>query len=115
MPPSQQLPAEIVFFVRTRTAEPLPLPRAPNPDSKVPPPLLQRYLHVARVMGGHEAAGPAAHLRFTEHSVVGQSRRSGEGPTAPPEDAAPAGPRVPRSAWARRSSASPRLRLGRLE
>ena len=31
MPPSQQLPAEIVFFVRTRTAEPLPLPRAPSP------------------------------------------------------------------------------------
>ena len=69
MPSRSQLPAEIVFFVRTSTAEPLLLPpahvllpRSPKDMMRTLPPRLQQYLHVARVVEGHEGAGPAAHI-----------------------------------------------------
>ena len=42
MRPELHLPDEIVFFVRTRTSEDLPLPRTPNPDELLPSPMLQQ-------------------------------------------------------------------------
>ena len=38
------------------------------------PPRLQQYLHVARIVEGHEAAGPAAHIAFSETNVLGLSK-----------------------------------------
>ena len=38
------------------------------------PARLQQYLHVARLVEGHEAAGPTAHIALTEHSVLGLTK-----------------------------------------
>lgn len=64
LPHRHLLPQEVYFYVRTKTAEvPFPLPEKDYPSS--------RYLHCAKVIPGHEAGGPTAHMVWSIHSVVG--------------------------------------------
>ena len=64
LPPRHLLPKVVQFYVRTMTADvKFPLPEADYPSRK--------YLHVARVIPGHEAGGPAAHMTWSVDTVVG--------------------------------------------
>lgn len=64
LPTKHLLPKSIFFYVRTMTAEVgFPLPEAEYPSHK--------YLHVARVIPGHESGGPAAHMSWSVDTVVG--------------------------------------------
>ena len=64
LPHRYLLPCDIYFYVRTKTCEvKFPLPEADYPSSK--------YLHVAKVIPGHEAGGPTAHMAWTIDSVIG--------------------------------------------
>ena len=64
LPHRHLLPQVIHFYVRTMTAEvKFPLPEADYPSHK--------YLHEARVIPGHEAGGPAAHMTWSIDTIVG--------------------------------------------
>lgn len=64
LPARHLLPKEIFFYVRTMTADvKFPLPEKDYPAAQ--------YLHVARVIPGHEAGGPAAHMVWGIDTVVG--------------------------------------------
>ena len=61
--PQQLLPHEIFFYIRTNTQEvsfPLP-PTIPQ----------ARYLHMARIMPGHEPGGPSIALELNPSTVIG--------------------------------------------
>lgn len=77
LPTKHLLPKAIYFFVRTMTTQvDFPLPEDTYPCSK--------YLHIARVLPGHEAGGPAAHLNWSVDTVVGLKRHQCTKDGAPP-------------------------------
>ena len=63
MNPRHALPEEIYFYLRN-TTYPCSLP-FPNEFSE------SQYMHKATIESGHEAAGPAATLRFNPSTVIG--------------------------------------------
>lgn len=79
LPHRHLLPRDIYFYVRTKTCEvPFPLPEKDYPSSK--------YLHLAKVIPGHEAGGPTAHMLWNIHTVVGLKKHHC-GPTGAPHRA----------------------------
>ena len=64
LPSKHLLPKEIYFYVKTKTAEvTFPLPEHEYPS--------RQYLHCAKIVPGHEAGGPTAHMVWSVQTVVG--------------------------------------------
>ena len=78
LPTKHLLPKEIAFYVRTMTAE----VRFPKDFATEYP--AENYLHVAKVLPGHEAGGPVAHMVWNIHTVVGLKRHHCTASGAPP-------------------------------
>ena len=81
MPTKHLLPKEVMFYVRTMTAE-VVFPKDFVKDRCDYP--AEKYLHVAKVLPGHEAGGPAAHMVWSVDSVVGLKKHHCLASGAPP-------------------------------
>ena len=85
MPTKHLLPKDVYFYVRTMTADVVfPKDFFPTPSRRTPPFLADKYLHVARVLPGHEAGGPAAHMVWNVDTVVGLQKHHCLASGAPP-------------------------------
>ena len=78
LPTKHLLPKEVAFYVRTMTAE----VRFPKDFVREYP--AEKYLHIAKVLPGHEAGGPCAHMTWSVDSVVGLKKHHCTASGAPP-------------------------------